>query len=159
MTGLKLQFDRWGPYEPIWASNLIRTPDPSETQCWGQRSQRGHAGSTRGQIAKEYPMATKFGMKNLWPEWNTILGLKVTYRSCGVNQRSKLLKNTLWQSHLVRGTLTGVEQSAGVTGHTGVMWGWSEVKLGIPYMATKFSHQNPWPEWNIMLWSKFTSGS
>ena len=34
----------------LWPPNLgRRTPDQSETQCWGQRSHRGHAGSTRGQ--------------------------------------------------------------------------------------------------------------
>ena len=31
--------------------NLVRTPDQSVVHCWGQRSCRGHLGSTRGQIA------------------------------------------------------------------------------------------------------------
>ena len=36
----------------LWLPNLvIRTPDQSVVHCWGQRSCRGHLGSTRGQIA------------------------------------------------------------------------------------------------------------
>ena len=35
----------------LWPLNLLRrAPHQSETQCWGQRSHRGHMGSTRGQI-------------------------------------------------------------------------------------------------------------
>ena len=49
----------------LWLPNLVRTTlDQSVVHCWGQRSCRGHLGSTRGQIAKTCPMATKFGRKN-----------------------------------------------------------------------------------------------
>ena len=35
-----------------WVPNLVRrAPDQSVVHCWGQRSCRGHPGSTRGQIA------------------------------------------------------------------------------------------------------------
>ena len=45
--------------------NLVRrAPDQSVVHCWGQRSCRGHQGSTRGHIAKKCPVATKFGGKN-----------------------------------------------------------------------------------------------
>ena len=36
----------------LWLPNLVRrTPDQSLVHCWGQRSCRGHLGSTRGQTA------------------------------------------------------------------------------------------------------------
>ena len=36
----------------LWLPNLVRrAPDQSVGHCWGQRSGRGHLGSTRGQIA------------------------------------------------------------------------------------------------------------
>ena len=36
----------------LWLPNLVRrTPDQSIVHCWGQRSCRGHLGSTGGQIA------------------------------------------------------------------------------------------------------------
>ena len=36
----------------LWLPNLVRkSPDQSVVHCWGQRSCRGHPGSTRGQIA------------------------------------------------------------------------------------------------------------
>ena len=36
----------------LWLPNLIgRSPDQRVMHCWGQRSCRGHPGSTRGQIA------------------------------------------------------------------------------------------------------------
>ena len=42
----------------LWPPNLIkRTPDQRGTQWWGQRSYRGHAEGTRGQIARS----------SLWP--------------------------------------------------------------------------------------------
>ena len=59
----------------LWLPNLVRrTPDQSVAHCWGQRSCRGHVGSTRGQIAYECPMVTKFGGKNHWPRRNALLG-------------------------------------------------------------------------------------
>ena len=62
----------------LWPPNLVgRTPDRSVMHCWGRRSCRGHPGSTRGQIAQECPMATKFGRKNPWPECNALVGSKV----------------------------------------------------------------------------------
>ena len=49
----------------LWLPNLVkRTPGQSVVHCWGQRSCRGHQGSTKGQIALKYPMITKFGGKN-----------------------------------------------------------------------------------------------
>ena len=49
----------------LWLPNLVRrTPDQSVVHCFGQRSCWGHLGSTRGQIALQCPMATKFGGKN-----------------------------------------------------------------------------------------------
>ena len=36
----------------LWLPNLVRrTPDQSIVHCWGQRSCRGHLGSSRGQFA------------------------------------------------------------------------------------------------------------
>ena len=36
----------------LWLPNLVkRTPGQSVVYCWGQRSCRGHQGSTKGQIA------------------------------------------------------------------------------------------------------------
>ena len=76
----------------LWLPNLVgRTPDWSVMHCWGRRSRRGHPGSTRGQIAQECPMATKFGRKNPWPECNALVGSKVMQGSAGVNQRSNCL--------------------------------------------------------------------
>ena len=49
----------------LWLPNLVkRTPDQSEVYCRGQRSCRGHLGSTRGQMSWKCPMATKFGGKD-----------------------------------------------------------------------------------------------
>ena len=73
----------------LWLPNLVgRTPDRSVMHCWGQRSRRGHPGSTRGQIAQECPMATNFGEKDPWLECNALVGLKVMQGQLGVIQRS-----------------------------------------------------------------------
>ena len=49
----------------LWLPNLVeRSPDQRVLHCWGQRSCRGHLGSTRGQIAQKFPMAAKFEWKN-----------------------------------------------------------------------------------------------
>ena len=57
----------------LWPPNLVgRIPDQSIMLCWDQRSCRGQPGSTRGQIARKSPMATKFGNKNPWPQCNTL---------------------------------------------------------------------------------------
>ena len=40
----------------LWLSNFVG----SEVQCWGHRSYRGQPGSSKGQIAQECSMATKF---------------------------------------------------------------------------------------------------
>ena len=46
----------------LWPPNLVeKTLNQSVLHWWGQRSFRGHPGSTRGQFAKQCPMATKFG--------------------------------------------------------------------------------------------------
>ena len=66
--------------------------------CWGQRSCRGQLGSTRGQFAKQCPMTTKFGGKNIWPERNALLGSKVMQGSSGVNQGSNY---AIWPPNLV----------------------------------------------------------
>ena len=69
--------------------NLVgRTLDQSVMYCWGQRSCRGQAGSTTGQIAFKCSMATKFCRKNHWPECNALMGSKVMQRFSGVNQRA-----------------------------------------------------------------------
>ena len=71
----------------LWLPNLVgRTPDRSVMHCWGKRSCRGQLGSTRGQIALNCPMATKFGRKNPWPRCNALLGSKVMQGSGGVNR-------------------------------------------------------------------------
>ena len=60
---------------PPWPPNLVRrTPDWSVVLCWGQRSHRGHRGSTKGQNAQECPMANKFGRKNPWPKCSALIG-------------------------------------------------------------------------------------
>ena len=46
---------------PMVTKLVGRTPDQSAMHSWDQRSCRGQLGSTRGQIAQEYSMATKFG--------------------------------------------------------------------------------------------------
>ena len=48
-----------------WPSTKFdpKKPWPEQTHCRGQKSHRGHAGSIRGQIAYECPMATKFDEK------------------------------------------------------------------------------------------------
>ena len=82
----------------LWPPNLVgRTPDQSVIHWWGQRSCRGHPGSTRGQIAYKCRMTTKFGGKNHWPKRNALLGSKVMKGSAGV----KLFNNALWPPNLV----------------------------------------------------------
>ena len=85
----------WGPVgvnllnNALWPPNLVgRAPDKNVKHCWGQRSWRGQLGSSRCQFAKQYPMATKFGGKNPWPECNALLGSKVMQGSSRVNQGS-----------------------------------------------------------------------
>ena len=67
-------------------------PDRSVMHCVGQRSCRGQPGSTRGQIAYKWPMATKFGRKNPWSKCYALLRLKVMQGSLRVNQSSNCLK-------------------------------------------------------------------
>ena len=72
----------------LWLPNFVgRIPDQRVMHYWGQRSCRGHPGSTRGQIASKCPMATKFGRKNPWPECNALMGSKILQGSAGVSQR------------------------------------------------------------------------
>ena len=75
----------WGQVGVNLLSNTLRpphlvgrTPDQSLMHCWGQRSCRGQVGSSRGQFAWQYPMATKFGEKNPWSMCDALLG----QRSC-----------------------------------------------------------------------------
>ena len=91
----------------LWLPNLVRrTPDQSVMHCWGHRSYRGQPGSTRGQFAQKWPMATKFGRKNPWPKHNALLGFKghvgVRWGQVGVN----LLNNALWPLKFVGEPLT-----------------------------------------------------
>ena len=69
-----------------------RAPDQKIMHCWGQRSCRGQLGSTRGQIAQVWSMATKFGRANPWPKWSVMMGSKVVWGQMGVNQRSNCLE-------------------------------------------------------------------
>ena len=49
----------------LWLPNLVRrTPEQSVVHCRGQRSCRGHLGSTRGQMSRKCLIATKFGGKD-----------------------------------------------------------------------------------------------
>ena len=46
----------------------------TEVQCID--GVKSHAGVSRGQIAQQCPMPTRFGRKNYWPESKTLLGSK-----------------------------------------------------------------------------------
>ena len=80
----------------------------SVTHCWCQKSSMGHLGSTGGQNAQEYHMATKFGPKNPRPESNTVLGSKVIQVSSG-STRGRFAKIFLWTSNLIRRTINQYE--------------------------------------------------
>ena len=54
------------PRNALWLPNLVgRNPDQRIMHCWNQRSCWGQPESTRGQIARKSPMATKFGNGDL----------------------------------------------------------------------------------------------
>ena len=75
------------------ATKLVgRITDQSVMHYWSQRSWKVQLGSSRGQFAKQCPMATKFGGKNPWPERNALLRSKVIHGSAKVNQRSNSLE-------------------------------------------------------------------
>ena len=106
----------------LWLPNLVeRTPDHSVVHCWGQRSCQGHLGSTRGQIAQQYPMATKFGGKNPWPKHNELLPGQRSCRGQLGSSRGQFVKQwpmatkfdgkNPWPQHLI---------NYGVKGHVGV---------------------------------------
>ena len=92
----------------LWLPHLVeRTPDQNKMHCMLLRlkvmSCRGQPGSTRGQIARNSPMATKFGNSSR-PEFNTLLG----QRSCRGNEgsiRGQLLRNALRQPNVADVTL------------------------------------------------------
>ena len=73
----------------LWPPHLVgRAPDQRVMNCWDHRSCSGQPGSTRGQIAQECPIGTKFDRKNPWPKSSILLGSKVMQRLIGVNQGS-----------------------------------------------------------------------
>ena len=87
----------------LWLTNLLgRSPDRSVMHCFGQRSFRGQLGSTWGQIAYKFSVATKFGRKN--PQrvmhcWGP--------KSCKGQLGSiwgRILRNALWLPNLIEGT-------------------------------------------------------
>ena len=77
----------------LWLPDLVgRTPDRNEVQCWGHMPCMGQLRSTRGHIAQECPVATKFGRMNPWPKCSAMLGLKVIWGQMGVNRVSNCLE-------------------------------------------------------------------
>ena len=88
------------PYGP---PNVVgRITDQSEWHCWGQRSWRGQLGSSRGQFAKQCPMATKFGGKNPGPEHNGIAEVRGHTRVSQGQPEVKFLRNVLWPPNIGR---------------------------------------------------------
>ena len=61
--------------------------------CLGQRSRGGQLGSIIGQFTDKFPMATKFGWKNPWPEPSALLVSKVMRGSSQIRQGSIRLEN------------------------------------------------------------------
>ena len=90
------------PYNVLWLPNLVRrTPDQSIVYCWGQRSCRGHLGSTRGQILRNtlWPpnlvgRIPKQSIMHCWGQSQRSWG--VSWGQVGVN----LLSNALWPPKL-----------------------------------------------------------
>ena len=73
-------------------------------------------------------MATEFGRKNPWFEYNALLGSKVMHGSVRVNQRSICLEMS-WLPNLVGRIPYESICITGVKGHAGVSQSQPEVKL------------------------------
>ena len=124
----------------LWTPILVGRPDKWVMHCWGQMSCRGQPGSTRGQIAQECPMATRFGRKNPWPKSNALLGSKVLQVSIGVNQGENCIG--MPYGYQCRGQLRSTRCQI------------AQENL----MATKFGRKNPDPKM-IHCWGQRSAGS
>ena len=133
---------------------------PKRNALLGSKVMWDQLGSSRGQFAKQCPMATKFGGKNPWLKRKCIAGVEghvgVSWGQVWVN----LLINALWLPNFAGRTPDqSVMNCCGqrsCRGHPRSTRG--QIALKCP-MATKFGRKNSWPKQNALLGSKVTKGS
>ena len=124
----------------LWPPNLMgRTLDQSVVHCWGQRSCRSQLGSSRGQFARQCPMATKFDGKNPWPKCYALLGSKVMQGWSRGNQGSNCLEVSMANKFGVKNSWSKCNASKAMKGSAGVKW--ESIYLIMPY-----GHQIWWEE-------------